>query len=218
MAIEELNATTLFERMAAIGEEAGKQIIAIRAYEDLTEEARKRRVYQIEQAARQQQDAARQTWETKVTAAENAALADAKPGREVNSELYQLGYNNGLLLLNALRLNADTDILQREFEQVLQRGVAGEVTAWAQALPAVLDDIGRQAGLTGNGTKARMAAIAAKQRCAEALEQVKPPRQAKAEATLKHLKAQRQQVDTEAYLSRNANLRQRVARLRGLIK
>ncbi|MEN6545834.1 MAG: hypothetical protein ABFE07_07335 [Armatimonadia bacterium] len=203
-------AETCFAAQAAVLEEAEAQAARIEADQAYTDEHKQLRAHEIRQAALAKAQEAKQAWEQRAEALEAEATKQAQ-SREARTELYQLGYSNGMAMLNLMADNATPEALARELEEVVKRGVPGEVAAWTSALPLVMAKARHRASLLddkAHGVEAR---------CAEIAASLRTDRQLKAEEALAFLSKQRQRVGTISTLNSTSNFRQVRMRLQGQV-
>lgn len=203
-------AEVLWAKQAEVLEKALARIDEVQRDVAYTPEFKGERVNKLNEEALGAAAELYQGWLRQLAASEATAQKEARDGAEVRSEIFQLAKSNGLALLNLMADLGDGQALLDEFDEVLLRGVAGEINAWATALPMKLELLGR----TNPHLRGGLPAVRA--RCAEVLAGQKSAKQREAEAKLEWFTAQRRRVEMMEALSGGKlnSLRHRVERLR----
>lgn len=173
-----------YARQAA---EAGEAVLAeiekIAAHPDLTDDAKRRKVAELEATFVAKEQALSEEWEQRFAAWEQEAGLQAKPPKTSETEVFLLAQGNGLAALRLIASGAGVEELGRELEAVIERGLPGEVQAWAKNLPYILRQKVRASFATPEAARARQIEM----RCQEAAESLKTDKQRRGEANLQLL-------------------------------
>lgn len=141
---------------------------------DVTDTYRQRKQGEIMDALQARQNELDQRWNTRLENIERQARAGLQQGADA---AFQAAKANGLTTLQLMAGSGNAQALLDTFEQVIARGIPGEVTAWAEALPLVLEGLPGHYGRGAQGVRVHNRAQAA-------LEGLLTERQRQAQATL----------------------------------
>lgn len=204
----------LFAKQAEVFEKALARIDEIQKDQAYTPEHKGEKARELTDAALAAAAGLREGWERQVAACEATAQKEARDGAAVKTEIFQLAKSNGLALLNIMAELGSGEALQAEFEEVVQRGLPGEMNAWATALPLKVEIMAAR----DKTSPVRHSLWAVQKRCAEVLESMKSTKQREAEAKMVYLSGERQRVERMERLQGGSlsGLRHRVQRLRGV--
>lgn len=199
-----------FVREAELRAEFDTQAEAIMGDRHLSDEGKKAKLDKLEEQYHAQQAELLETWEKRLAMFEEGArrqVAETDRG-----QTYHVARGNALATLQIMGQAATPAELEAGFEQVLLRRDRGEVEAWAEMLPHILQ---ARAMREGPG-KIAVAGSAAetlfrlKPRLAQALEDVKPERVRKGERNLALVAEQRRRFQIgRDRLEREVAFRQR---------
>ena len=210
---EQITAEGHFAACLKVAEVATQAVMDVAGNSDLTREARERKTYDLQLAAVAKEEALTAEYLAKLDKWEAEAAKRAKTPATQLTEVFQLGRQNGLLMLQIMGRTATADDLAAELEAVVERGIPGEVSAWAEALPGVLREKVAQEGVAG---RTRFAVPEIEARCRALKDSLKTDLQRRGEADLAFAREQRRRVQSIHNLNTASgpNLRQRLGRLR----